>query len=130
MNSRKTAETFKIHYVQCQYVGYAVHVHGCSQPRIVYLNTQNFVLQDNPPPLSIKGFIVWQETHAGLDGTDLPLRFRNCQAKTIAALGTRHSVPKLSNVLVRVVKSGALGGKSSECRVHELVLGIGAPCHP
>ena len=72
---------------------------------------------------SIKGFIVWQETHAVLDGTDLPLRFRNCQAKTIAALGTRHSVPKLSNVLVRVVKSGALGGKSSECRVHELMLG-------
>jgi len=111
-------------------VGYVVHVHGSSQSRIVYLNTQNFVLQDNPPPLSIKRFTVWQETHAGLDGTYLVLRLGNRQAKTIADQRTRHSVPKLSNVLVRVVKNGALGGKSSECRVHELVLGIGASCHP
>lgn len=40
-----------------------------------------------------------------------------------------HCIPKLGDILVRVVKDCALAGESSERRVYDLVLRIGASGH-
>ncbi len=36
-----------------------VNVHGGGQSRIVHLNTQHLVLDDDPAPLTINGFTIW-----------------------------------------------------------------------
>jgi hypothetical protein len=41
----------------------------------------------------------------------------------------RHCIPKLGNILVRVVENRALRSKPRKRCVDELVLRIGSPCH-
>jgi hypothetical protein len=91
----------------------------------MYLNPQDAVLHDDAPPLSVDGFTVRQESHASLNHADLTFGFGDGQTKTIAYSGPGHNVPKLRDILVRVIKSRALSAKSSKSRINEFVLWIG-----
>jgi hypothetical protein len=106
-------------------MAHAMHAHGSGQPRVVHLNTHHAVLYDNRTPFSIDGLAIRQKAHTSLDCTYLALGFGDGQAEPIADQRTRHCVPKLSNILVRVVENCAMAGESSERCVYELVLGIG-----
>ncbi|MFY9741530.1 MAG: hypothetical protein WAK21_05975 [Candidatus Sulfotelmatobacter sp.] len=48
MHCGETAETSKVGYVQREYMNHTVDAHGRGQSRIVRLNTQYLVLDDNP----------------------------------------------------------------------------------
>jgi hypothetical protein len=108
MHCGETAETFKVGHLQREYMAHTVNAHGGGQSRIVHLNTHYLVPDDNPAPLSINGFTIWQKTHADLDCTHLTFSLGHRQTKTIALLRARHYVPKLSDVLVGIVKNCAL----------------------
>ncbi len=58
-----------------------------------------------------------------------PNKHRLVSGNAVASQRARHGIPKLSDILVRVVENGALTSELSERRVYELVLGIGAPRH-
>jgi hypothetical protein len=60
-----------------------------------------------------------------MNHADLPFAFGNGQTKTIAYDGPGHNVPKLRDVLMRVMKSRTLSAKSSKSRISEFMLGIG-----
>jgi hypothetical protein len=92
----------------------------------VYLNSRDAVLHDDSSPLPIDSFTIRQETHAGLDHANLSLGFSDGQTKTIARDGPSHCIPKLSDILVRIMKSRALHGESSESCINEFMLGVEA----
>lgn len=93
------------------------------------LNTQDSVLKDYPPPCPVDGFVVRQQDHTGLDGSHLALGFGNRQTKPVASSWTCHSIPKLSNILMGILETGALGSKLRQRGVDDLVLRIRTPCH-
>ncbi len=129
MDSDKAAETAEIQHVQCKDVTHAVDVHRGGQPCIVDLNAQDAVLQDNSPPLTINRIVVGQESHASLDCAYFALGIGNGQTKAVAVERAGHGVPKLSDILMRVMQNGALTGELSERCIYDLVLGIGASRH-
>ena len=75
VKSGQTAETAEVCHVQCEYVAHPVDVHARRQPCVVYLNSQDAVLQDDAPPLPLDGLTVRQESHASLDHADIPFGF-------------------------------------------------------
>jgi hypothetical protein len=129
MDSDETAEAAEIRYIQCKDVAHAVNVHRGSQARIVNLNSQDAVLHDNSSPLSINCVAIGQEDHATLDCAHFAFGIGNGQTEAVAIERARHGIPKLSDILMRVVKNRALTCELSERCVYELVLGIGAPGH-
>src|SRR5664279_4764763 len=123
------SEAGEICGIESEDVAHSVDVHRCCQARIKHLNTQNTVLYNDPPPYPINAFTIWQETHSGLDGRYLAFRLGHRQAESIVGERAGHGVPKLSDVLVSIVKDRALRGKARERRVHQRVLRIAAPRH-
>src|SRR5208282_4461737 len=130
MDCGEATETAEIGDIESDDETHAMDIHGRCQPRIVYLYAHDPLLHNNPAPLSINSLTVRQENHASLDSANFTLSIGSTQAQAIPRLRPGHCIPKLSNVLVCVVKNRALGGESGERRIYELVLGIGAPCHP
>ncbi len=106
-----------------------MRIHSSGQARIVYLNAQDAVLYNDPPPLSIHELAIRQEDHSSLNCTYFALSIGHCQTKAVPVERARHSIPKLSDILMGVMKNGALAGELSEGCVYDLVLGIGAPRH-
>ena len=66
MHGNETAEAAERH-LQREDVAHAVNGHDRCQPRVVHMNAQHTMLYNNPPPLSVNGFAIRQESHAGLD---------------------------------------------------------------
>lgn len=67
MHCSEVAIPAEIRYVQCEYMAYAVDIHRSRQPRIVNLNPQDAVLNDDFPPFSINRVTIRQKNHAGFD---------------------------------------------------------------
>ncbi len=87
MHRREAAETAKVCHIQREYVANAMNVHSCGQSRVVHLNTHYAVLYDNPTPLSINGFTIWQKTHAGFDCTHLALCLGHVKPRPLRSRG-------------------------------------------
>jgi hypothetical protein len=120
-------EATKIWHVERQDVGHTVYVHCCCQPCIMDLDPRYTISQNDLPPFLINRFAVRQKSHALLDCSHFDLSLINSQTQTIATERPRHHVPQFRNILMRIVKRGALTGQLSEGRHYKLVLRISAP---
>jgi hypothetical protein len=106
MYGREVMVTAKIRGIQREYVADPVDEHGRGEPGVINLNSCDGVLQD-----SFATHDRWLRCPATgscrLDRADFALSLGCRQTKAIADHGPCHNVPKLRNILVRVVQGCA-----------------------
>jgi hypothetical protein len=71
----------------------------------VDLSAGNATLHDNPTPLSVSRFCLWQEKELLFDELETPVSLADVQSQTIPFTRTRAHVPEFRRILERVEKS-------------------------
>jgi hypothetical protein len=110
VDGRQANESAEIRDVEGENVIHVMDVHGCSQTRVVHLDSGDGVLQNQPPPLAISRGAIREKNQGRLDPTHFVLCVISGESESIASKRTCHRVPKLSDVLVGVKETRALRG--------------------